>query len=1029
MRLLSPAVMSIFSVMILGAAEPPTLPPSTRIRVVLEGAAKKAGSTTPNQALIVELNRSHGVLEPVVEAAARTLHFSDYQGRLLQASLTDSELKFTTSLEEIPDLWSPPGDFYRFEITATRSADGTYVGQWKGSSKGQTGEGIVKANLFPLSEKSHWTAPAPGEHPRLLFRQSDIPALKAKLATPWGQAELKRLQAQLAGKGGPDTEGPTGKAMILGLLYHLTGDKALADQGRSILSDDLHNWYNVQYVHGPAACVSQGALAYDLLYPTADAAWKKKIQAMFRSKLDYLYFPPVGGFNNKDGSNWSAMYRSSLGMAALALLADPVETAAPLPRSEILVLKPLPSPAPKDSVVTPLIDDKAIGAWLHAGPFLVDMSQSVLTEPQTAFVAGSTISYKTEAGEGASCAFAPLATKVQITAEQAKNYQRPELEGGLDFNVITGRRFLTTQIISTLLEVKETKTYQFDHSLTKLNRVEAFLDGQQIRNGDAVCLETGLHRLNMEVAIGACGGHELLESYVRFRPLDEAAQVAWTAKAKRKLEFAQSIAAVDALEKADTQARNWLAVAQRCAEGWVDRSLGDQGWNTEGEAYTQHALRQILLFSHAIHNATGRNLAPGKALQAIFPMYVTKTIFRPDGVSMASYGPGGGPLGVDNWARGFGLIENTHQSVCQIAWDRTQNLADIGKFTSHYSLQSELDGASAVFRFINHPGTPTPDIDPATVLTKTIFDTEKQGFVFRNAWTSEKDSVAAVWVYSTNEPPQSWCGPDMGDLRWTALGTPWLERGIPWGNGIDMRRPGKDGFFPCLRQYGSVVQIPGYKAMAGGKLTDPGRTATPKEGPARLISSTLQNDGSGIVTMDLSGNYMSAVEEEIPGSTKKRTVAKDDGIRAIRSILVDHSGQSGVPAMMVIADKLSGTKGDETWQLATAPDLKITTDGQTFTVTAPDGATMKGTILAPAKASITTAPVKFTHEINYHARHNCVELKRQNIRIKGEGSFFLVVLTVQNGQAPIVNAEAGNATFTVGKQTLGWDGKTLRFGK
>jgi hypothetical protein len=82
----------------LASAEPPVVPPTTRIQVTLEGAAKYPGSQTPAQALVVELNRSHGVLEPVVEAAARTVNNSDYQGRLLRASLTNSELQFTTVL-------------------------------------------------------------------------------------------------------------------------------------------------------------------------------------------------------------------------------------------------------------------------------------------------------------------------------------------------------------------------------------------------------------------------------------------------------------------------------------------------------------------------------------------------------------------------------------------------------------------------------------------------------------------------------------------------------------------------------------------------------------------------------------------------------------------------------------------------------------------------------------------------------------------------------------------------------------------
>ncbi|MDP7495855.1 MAG: hypothetical protein QGI77_05465, partial [Roseibacillus sp.] len=47
-----------------------------------------------------------------------------------------------------------------------------------------------------------FVAPARGEHPRLLFRRGDLPALRAKAKTPEGQAILKRLRTLLDGAHG-----------------------------------------------------------------------------------------------------------------------------------------------------------------------------------------------------------------------------------------------------------------------------------------------------------------------------------------------------------------------------------------------------------------------------------------------------------------------------------------------------------------------------------------------------------------------------------------------------------------------------------------------------------------------------------------------------------------------------------------------------------------------------------------------------------------------------------------------------------
>jgi hypothetical protein len=999
------------------------VPQTVRIEITLEEAAFRPAAPAELKPFSIRINRIHGALDKVAWGSARSFHDSDFPGRLQESAITPDRLRVAATFRELAYAWAPPGDWCRFDVDCAPDGHGGFSGRWKGMYRGREGEGAARASLVPLRERPGWTAPAPGEHPRFLFRLSDLPALKAKAATPWGQAEIARLRKILAGSGGPDTEGPTGRAIVLGLLYHLTGDKALADQGREILLRDVRNWYNVMYVHGAAACVSQGALAYDLLYPTADAEWRTKMQAVFRAKLDYLYFPPVGGFNNKDGSNWSAMYRSSLGMAALAILSEPSTTTVRIPAGEIAVFPAQKTPAADGAVVAPLVPDRAIGAWLHAGPFLVESTKEVIGAaggPSARPVAGASVEYVTKTGEKATCTFAPLPTNCLIGAEWAEKYRKPEIEGGVNFAAASKRKFLTTQLLSTVLELKEGGVFRWDHSMTKIDRLNAWLDGKPLYNGDIVRMESGQHHLMLDVAIGVCGGHEIIESHARFRPLAETAAAEWLAKSRRERAHAEAVARIDTADGADTRARDWYAAAQQCVGGWVERALGDNGWNSEGEAYTQHALRQVLVFSHAMRNVTGRDLAPGRALPAIFPQYVAKTIFRRDGVTMPSNGPGGGPLGVDNWARGFGIVEDRYREVCLAAWDRTQAMAEEGTFASPYVLVSDLDACSAAFRFVNHPGAPAPDVDPATVLSRTMVDAEKSGFLFRDGWRGDDDCVVSI-LSEPRDPGQSWGNADQGDLRWSALGCEWAERGIPAGNGINLRGPDKNGVYPHMRQFGSVIQIPGCKVS---ERDTPG----PKEGRCRLLSSDLTKDGSGVVTMDLSGYYVGVTDEEFtaPNGTKGvRKVAKDLGIRAIRSIAVDHTGTSGSPSLVAVADKLTGTNGDETWQFCTPAEHKIAIDGQTFTIAAANGATLRGTVVAPTGAVVTSEDARFTHEINYHARHEQVELKRQIVKVRGAGSFFLVVMTVQRGEAPAVAGDAANGAAKIGRRTIRFTGGRL----
>jgi hypothetical protein len=101
---------------------------------------------------------------------------------------------------------------------------------------------------------------APGEHPRLLFRKSDLPALRAKAKTPEGEAIINRLRVQLDGakgdsmpklpsgqpntnenaKDGDDANVTVGLYTLshvagYGLIYQLTGDKKYADLGRKCM--------------------------------------------------------------------------------------------------------------------------------------------------------------------------------------------------------------------------------------------------------------------------------------------------------------------------------------------------------------------------------------------------------------------------------------------------------------------------------------------------------------------------------------------------------------------------------------------------------------------------------------------------------------------------------------------------------------------------------------------------------------------------------------------------------------------------
>ncbi len=199
------------------------------------------------------------------------------------------------------------------------------------------------------------------EHPRLLFRKSDIPALRKKAKTPEGQAIIKRLRYLLDGGNGDqmatlfnpakgaytlgnnqslviDTAGvyTFGHVAGYGLLYQLTGDRKYADLGRRSFElamegqrdrDDRYSWVAPGGALRAGPVLGWYAVGYDLCYdgwdePTREKFGKaienydagiEKSDARGHVKLETLVSGTMPPFSNHFGMQ--------VGGAALALMA------------------------------------------------------------------------------------------------------------------------------------------------------------------------------------------------------------------------------------------------------------------------------------------------------------------------------------------------------------------------------------------------------------------------------------------------------------------------------------------------------------------------------------------------------------------------------------------------------------------------------------------------------------------------------------------------------------------------------------
>jgi len=256
------------------------------------------------------------------------------------------------------------------EVTVTVTHAGkttTHDGNFKGSISPPAPR-EVSVWEKDLKSDQPWFVPvknyqplAPGEHPRLFFRKSDLPEIKRRAATPEGREIVARLKATLGGGEAMPTElskaakaydnirqklsegaYTVSHAAGFGMLYQLTGDKKYADLARQCFDlalagqrdrDDRYSFRapGGQLRAGPS--LAMYALGYDLCYEAWPEDYRRKIALELQNWSD----DQSGEWGKADKNSLKAIcltphqmpacnhWGSQLGagLVVLALLGDP----------------------------------------------------------------------------------------------------------------------------------------------------------------------------------------------------------------------------------------------------------------------------------------------------------------------------------------------------------------------------------------------------------------------------------------------------------------------------------------------------------------------------------------------------------------------------------------------------------------------------------------------------------------------------------------------------------------------------------
>jgi len=278
-----------------------------------------------------------------------------------------------------------------------------------------------------------------------------------------------------------------------------------------------------------------------------------------------------------------------------------------------------------------------------------------------------------------------------------------------------------------------------------------------------------------------------------------------------------------------------------------------------------------------------------------------------------------------------------------------------------------------------------PPADPWTIRewTNAYLETGGNGyFTYRNGYGGDTDIMAQIYAKFRGNAGHS--GPDALSFRIAGLGAPFAVGGGRYGPDIYAEDTGKkqDAY---LRSMNTLYPV------------DPENELTISGNSGQLLGvPQLHADGGGSVSLYIDRNNV---------NTRNHT----------RRFLADYSAASGASAVYVISD----TSDDGYWWQLCQVDLDantqaITTSGNTFTVTNPNGSWMQGTVLYPDGAlNFETGSRIRGSDYGYEGQRYDVN---EYVHFQSADGDYLVVLTVgEAGTTPPPVVEVAGTGANVGR--------------
>ncbi|MFP4105095.1 MAG: hypothetical protein ACLFVU_03300 [Phycisphaerae bacterium] len=967
-----------------------------------------------------------------VWGTARSYNVSHPVGRVVKGQVSPEAVSLTVAIYIEGDAWVPGGWGF-WNMTLTRGADGTLEGTYEGTWRGIRSAGKARGKIRPDQKlKKPGCVPAkPGEHPRLLFRKSDLPALKAKAKTKLGQAALEKMNT----------------AAGLALKYQLTGEKKYAQQAEKLTREHMSTMDNGSKMIRSRVWgwrMEQMALAYDMCYDAWDEQFKRELADHLVYCSERL-FHQKGLFHAEIGWHMASTYPGTImygtGLSGLALLGEK-GPAPDKPRASFtvagngLTVEPAKEYDPPKGVPVVPYTRSMPKKWITVGGFKPDEK-----EDWRADVCGLSKSYpkpgqKVKHGKRTD-EFRPL-----------KSFY----SGQIDITNNVNRIFFSTSYFFTVYRNDKPRWVRVE---TGYDQARVFLAKTELTDGDIVKLEKGLYPMMVQAYITETtpwGKHLMKPQLVEMteaQAKEEVARLRWIYQQEvEQYEFDKAQWA--RRDGADVRFIKLYELADRKMVEVFREHVNDGGFQAGTtnpmplEGPNKYALAHRNMFCvDASSYPDVTHYIPRKIFSHLYTddrKAMTMRINGPSGFMIENVYHETRDTAGQFYAVMYPLVPEAYKPAALWDWNRRMSVSDSEDVTKilnpaarpypygPYEMQP-------VYAFINYPLEAEPK-HPGKVMPLTWAATGYGWYAFRNAWSGKDDFL--VQVFAKDRQTGAGGRENAGTFRVMGLGQEWCG-----GNG--------------WRFGENVVRLD--------------KIETNKKGRGDVTYRDLDKDGSGVVSINLDEVYGLVGNGDISdaysryGDILNRARAKKTGVSGMRSVAVDYSGKSGAPMLMVIVDRVSG--GDKkvwTWQLETervgvekadknkktsmvtwrdvkAPyrpgsilketfkrlddDPSVKVNGNGFELTRGD-ANLKATFVTPKDVD-----VQFGVRDRYILHHKSgVSRTRSKALFATGGDSYFTIITIQKDKAPEVKVTGKglDAKVTVGKRTIEFDGKKVIFG-